>query len=268
MDKTNLGDRMKAYESNAEQRLLPKLPIIVRLDGRSFSKFTKGMERPFDAKFKEAMVETAKHLVKETHAVVAYTQSDEITLILYTDNVKSGSTMFEGRIQKLTSVFASIATAKFIMEMLEKFPERINKDKQPHFDARAFVVPSKSEAANCILWRVQDAVKNSIQMLARSEFSHKELMHKNTNELQHKLITEKDINWNDLPRSFKQGDFIRKEKVEMKLTDEQLSKIPKDKQPENGIVIRNVIRTVEAPAFHELKNMIGFLFHNENPEAK
>ena len=266
MDTSNLGDRMKQYEANTEQKLLPRLPIIVRLDGRSFSKFTKGMNKPFDLKFREAMTETAKYLVKETHALFAYTQSDEISLILYTDNIKSGSTMFDGRVQKLTSVLASLASTKFLMEMLDKFPNKINADgRLPHFDARAFVLPSKIEAANCILWRVNDAVKNSIQMLAQSEFSHKELLGKNTNELQNKLFVEKGINWNDLPRSLKQGDFIRKERVMTVLTPEQLSRIPQDKIPENGVVSRNTIKVLSMPSFHDIKNTVEFIFDKEDP---
>lgn len=154
MDKTTIGDRMKAYEAATETRIIPRLPVMVRLDGRSFSKFTKGMERPFDANFREAMIEVTKYLVEQTHSKIGYTQSDEISLVLYTENLKSGSIFFDGRVQKIASNLASMASVKFLLEMQKRFPEKVDGTKTlPSFDARVFPVPSKTEATNCILWR-------------------------------------------------------------------------------------------------------------------
>jgi tRNA(His) guanylyltransferase len=153
MDKTALGNRMKAYESQEDTRLMPRLPTIVRLDGRSFSKFCNGMERPFDDSFREAMIEVTKYLVENTNALIGYTQSDEISLVLYSENLKSGSTIFDGRVSKICSVFASMASTKFLLEMQTRFPDKVNKAILPQFDCRAFAVPSKVEAYNAILWR-------------------------------------------------------------------------------------------------------------------
>ncbi len=265
MDKTSLGDRMKMYESQTETRVMPRLPMIVRLDGRSFSKFTKGMKKPFDDDFRQAMVETTKYLVDKTQAKIGYTQSDEISLVLYTDNLKSGSTMFDGRVQKITSNFASMATVKFLTEMQKRFPEKVAGDNLPTFDARVFAVPSKVEAYNAILWRVNDAVKNSVSMLAHSEFSHKSLHGLSTGQKQYKLLTERDINWNDLPSGCKQGTFVRKEKVEVKLEQEKLDKIPADKRPENGMVIRGKMVEMDMPNFHKLSNAIDVIFDGAEP---
>ena len=135
MDKTTLGDRIKSYEATTENRLLPHLPIVVRLDGRSFSKFTKGMVTPFDKKFRQAMVEVTKYLVEQTHAKIGYTQSDEISLVLYSDNEKNGSVLFDGRVQKIASNFASMASVKFLLEMQKYFPEKVSEGKVlPSFD--------------------------------------------------------------------------------------------------------------------------------------
>lgn len=268
MDKTALGNRMKSYEAQTDQRLLPRLPIIVRLDGRSFSKFTKDMKRPFDKDFNQAMVETTKYLVEETHAKIGYTQSDEISLVLYTDNVKTGATIFEGRILKIASNFAAMASVKFFTEMMKRFPQKVLGDnaKLPTFDARVFVVPDKMEAYNCILWRTNDATKNSVSMLAQSEFSHKELQNLSCDEMQYKLITEKDINWNDCPDEQKQGVYVRKEKVEVKLEKEKLDKIPEDKRPKDGMVIRNRMVEINMPNFHKVINPIDVIFNGEDPK--
>lgn len=266
MDKTSLGDRMKLYEAQTEQRILPRLPVIVRLDGRSFSKFTKGMKKPFDSEFQKAMVETTKYLIHESHAKFGYTQSDEISLVLYTDNLKSGSTIFEGRIQKIASNFAAMASVKFLTEMQLRFPHKISDKSMPTFDARVFVVPNKMEAYNCILWRTNDATKNSISMTAQSQFPHKALEGLSCNQMQYKLLTEKNINWNDFPSNQKQGVYIRKEKTKVKLEEDKLNKIPNDKRPEGGLVIRKKMKELNIPHFHKVKNPIEVIFNEAQPE--
>lgn len=268
MDKTSIGDRMKMYEASTESRVLPRLPIIVRIDGRSFSKFCKGMKRPFDDEFRQAMIETTKYLVEKTHAKIGYTQSDEINLVLYTENLKSGSTIFDGRVQKIASNFASLASVKFLVEMQKRFPEKIKNGVLPTFDARVFVVPSKVEAYNAILWRTNDATKNSISMVAQSQFSHTELQGLSCDEMQHKLLTEKDINWNDYTSAQKQGVYVRKEKIEVSLTDDEISKIPEKYRPDKNIVTRSNVVLIDMPIFHKLDNPIGLIFDGENPRLK
>lgn len=265
MDKTQLGDRMKEYEAQTETRLLKRLPVIIRLDGRSFSKFTKGMKKPFDNEFKAAMIEVTKYLVEENHALIGYTQSDEISLVFYVKNHKTGQIMFDGRVQKLVSVLASMASVKFLTEMQKRFPEKVSGHSLPVFDARAFVVPNKMEAYNVILWRTNDATKNSISMLAQSQFSHKQLQGLSCEEMQNKLFTEKGINWNDLSSSNKQGVYVRKEKVQVKLEQEKLEKIPVDKRPENGIVTRGKMVEIDMPIFHKIINPIEVIFDGEQP---
>jgi tRNA(His) guanylyltransferase len=266
MDKSEIGNRMKMYEDSTESRVLARLPIIVRLDGRGFSKFTRGMKKPFDDNFREAMIEVSKYLVTETNAKIAYTQSDEITLVIYNENVNFGTNMFDGRVQKMASTFASLASVKFLIEMQSRFPERVSDvSKLPTFDARVFAVPSKTEASNNLVWRCLDASKNSISMVAQSEFSQKELVNLSGNQMKCKLLTEKSINWNNFTSDQKQGSFIRKEKVEMKLTPERMIQIPEDKRPKDGLVMRSKMVQIDMPNFLQVKNRTEFIFDCAKP---
>ena len=166
-----MGDRLKYYEGiEAGRVLIPHLPICVRVDGRAFHTFTRGMERPYDIKMSNSMIETMKYLVEKTDACIGYVQSDEISLIL--SDVKDP--MFGGRVQKLTSVIASMATAKFNQEIHKFYPDK----PLAEFDCRVWNVPSRTEAANTILWREFDATKNSIYMAARAYYSDKQLLNR------------------------------------------------------------------------------------------
>src|SRR6185437_13588303 len=164
------GNRMKAYEAQeTHRRLDPHFPIYARIDGRSFTRFTRGMDRPFDLRMTHAMIETTKYLVQSTHALVGYTQSDEISLIWLADAPES-DIFFSGKVQKMVSVLASMAAAKFARAIPPQFADRL-----PHFDCRVFQIPSRTEAANVFLWRAMDARKNAISMVAQSRFSHRQL---------------------------------------------------------------------------------------------
>ena len=143
-----LGDRMKHYETLgvSGMRLLPIIPIVARIDGRSFHNFTKGMKRPFDEDFSNAMTQTLIHLVKHTGASIGYTQSDELSLVWCQDSYKS-EVWFDGRVAKMTSQLAAQATLAFYREVVKtmspEFAERL-----PTFDARIWNVPTKDEAVN------------------------------------------------------------------------------------------------------------------------
>jgi tRNA(His) guanylyltransferase len=285
MDKSSLGDRMKMYEAGSETRLMPRLPIIIRLDGKSFSKFTSDMEKPFDNDFSQAMINTAKFLVSKTNAKIAYTQSDEITLLLYDNNVKY-SAMFDARVQKICSVFSSFASTYFLAEMMKRFPSKVDKffdqvlndheswdgtgnaKDAPVFDCRAFAVPNKTEAYNAFLWREQDATKNSIIMVAQSKYPHKKLMGLNGNEKQAMLMADYGINWNDFSASQKRGTYVRKEKIEIKLSDEELNIIPEIGRPVDGLVTRSKIIEMDMPPINKIENIIDVLFNKEDPKLK
>ena len=255
-----MGDRLKYYEGiEAGRVLIPHLPICVRVDGRAFHTFTRGMNRPYDINMSNSMIETMKYLVEKTDACIGYVQSDEISLIL--SDIKDP--MFGGRVQKLTSVIASMATAKFNQEIHKFYPDK----PLAEFDCRVWNVPNRTEAANTILWREFDATKNSISMAARAYYSDKQLLNKNSSEKQD-LLMEKGINWNDYPDFFKRGTYGKRVVVNRTLTPEELKDLPEHhearKNP-NMIVTRTEIHAVSMPIFSKVTNREGVIFENEEP---
>ena len=213
----SLGDRMKAYEFiETEKRFRPNSILYIRLDGRSFSKFTKGLERPYDVRLSRLMQETTAYLVDEYNATIGYTQSDEISLILINDY--ESPVEFNAKIQKLVSSLAASCTAYFNVNLHRLIPEKFGKGMLPRFDCRIFEVPNESEATNAILWREKDAIKNSVSMLAQHHFSHKELQKKKSDVMKDMLKTQKNVIWDDEPKFFKSGSFLKRVKY-MKKSD-------------------------------------------------
>ena len=192
----DLDDRMKLYEDlEAGRRLMPLLPVVGRFDGKAFHTLCQKMERPFDSAFHRVMVNTTKFLVEETGALVGYTQSDEISLLWYSDTFKS-QIFFDGRVMKMVSVTAALASVRFNRLFDIQFPDRRGHHV---FDGRVWTVPDKTEAANAFLWREQDAVKNSINCAGQARFSHTRLHGKDTEQIQEMLFQEHHLNWNDYP---------------------------------------------------------------------
>jgi len=220
--KDDLGTRMKTQYEQRTRTFLPRRTYtIIRLDGKAFHTFTRGMDRPYDKKFMAAMDNTAKFLCEEIQGCeLAYVQSDEISLLL-TDFTKiTTDAWFDGQVQKMVSVSASMAAAKFNQEMLGQIISGRDIDiadtiftmaSQPLalFDARVFTIPDPVEVENYFVWRQKDAVRNSLSMHAQSLFSHKELHSKSQSDM-HEMIHTKGENWNDLPDGFKRGRTIVK----------------------------------------------------------
>lgn len=215
MNKDNLGDRMKEYENVSRIYLTRKMPLIVRIDGVHFHSFTKGFERPYYYAFREAMWETAKHLCENMMgAKLAYTQSDEITVLLTDDDTLETQAWFGKNLQKIASVSASLATYWFNWVARNNYKEdeplrvAVN-NKIATFDARAFVIP-KEEVMNCFEWRQQDCTRNAIESLGRAHFSHNALEQKSCAMIQEMLMQEKGINFNDCPIWYKRGSCVIK----------------------------------------------------------
>lgn len=199
-----LGTRMKGYESVSRNFLTRRVPAIIRIDGKAFHTFTRGMEKPFDKRLMEAMQGTMQFLCKNIQGCVfGYTQSDEITLVLTDYASVSTSAWFDYNVQKMCSLAASMATLEFNRRIRE-YPELAEKFDLAMFDARAFSLP-KEEVCNCLIWRQKDATRNSIESVGQAHFSHKELQRKTCNEVQEMLWSQRGINWNDLPIECKRG---------------------------------------------------------------
>jgi tRNA(His) guanylyltransferase len=156
-----IGERMKTYERSSESQIDQTKPVIARIDGHKFSKFTKGFKRPFDDRLHETMRLTTEDLLTQFNAYLGYTESDEITLIFHEcDEEKRQEFIFSGRTQKLSSLLASYATARFNFHLMK---QDFSKDDillrkvsmmTAHFDARVFNVPDRNEALNNLIWFV------------------------------------------------------------------------------------------------------------------
>lgn len=236
MSNDNLGERMKKYEFVTRTHLMRRTPVIIRVDGKAFHTFTKGFKRPFDDVLIKSMQDTMKYLCENIQGcVLGYTQSDEITLVLTDYANLNTAAWFDYNIQKCASVAASMATMAFNKafannitaywgrqvgkktngspdtEYLSKILDA--RQKGAMFDARVFNLP-REEVCNCLLWRQLDASRNSIQMVAQSEFSHKQLQNKTCDQLQEMLFQERGINWNDYQTHYKRGSCCVKRRDE------------------------------------------------------
>jgi tRNA(His) 5'-end guanylyltransferase len=260
-----LGDRMKEYEGmEASRAAMKRLPLLVRIDGKGFSRWTKGLEYPFDARLEALRREVTRALVEEMGAVVGYCQSDEITLVLWARTEKE-ALYCGGKFMKVVSHAASIATAQFNLRVPQHIPE---KSGQPAmFVARAWCVPNLHEAANAVLWREQDATKNSVSMAARSTYSHREIIGKNTSQLQ-EMLWERGINWDTYPSWAKRGTYLGRRSVGRRLTPEEIADLPplhNARKDPDMIVTRTGVHVLDLPPLSRVENRVGVLFHGEDP---
>ncbi len=200
MDNDSLGDRMKQYERVSNHLLVRKMPVIIRVDGRAFHTLTKSFEKPFDDRLMTAMDQTMIAMSKEIQGFkVAYTQSDEISFCMTDYDTISTDDWFGYKLSKIISITASMTTAIF--------NSLIKSKKLATFDCRAFNIPI-SDVSNYFLWRAKDWKRNSLQMYARSFFSHKDLREKNQAAI-HEMLHKIDKNWaTDLSPRKKNGAFL------------------------------------------------------------
>lgn len=241
--KDSLGDLLKEQERlEAVRKADPFLPLMARIDGKCFSKFTKGLERPFDIRFVNLMVATTKYLVEESEALLGYCQSDEISLFWNNNKAEHSNReyWFGGKFQKLTSVLASTASSYFTANLPEFLPEKVGQ--YPVFDARVWNVPDMEHVYKNFLWRWKDAQKNSVSMYARHFFSHTKLQGKTSREMKEMLYSYGKP-WDDLPEFFREGTYVRRDKIMVDPSDESLKEIPEKYRPLEP-VIRTVVRQV------------------------
>jgi tRNA(His) 5'-end guanylyltransferase len=226
----DLGNRMKENYENRTRISLPRRSYtVIRIDGKAFHTYTKGLNRPFDQGLIDDMNLTASYLCKNIMgAKLAYVQSDEISIVLTDFDDISTQAWFDNNLQKMCSVAASMATSEFnrlrlmraCNDIMGDYGENllteneIRKFKMAEFDARVFQIPQKVEVLNYLIWRQQDAVRNSIASVAQSLYSPKELNGKNGNQ-QQEMIFQKGINWNDYDFREKRGGVITKVQVEI-----------------------------------------------------
>lgn len=216
-----LGDKLKAYEDKT--RLVSGSPIIARLDGVNFHTWTKGLERPYDENLSYLMQETAKFLARETNALAAYTQSDEISLTWY----PKGDTepIFGGKIQKAVSILASMCAGYFNVAKYD-YNEELASKKFANFDCRIFQIPDTKTGGEYFAWRQLDARKNAVSMAAHHFYSHKELQGKSTKERLEMFNSRSDIPYTNLTMYFRHGTFILQRKEIRKYNPLELKMLP------------------------------------------
>lgn len=235
--KDSIGDRMKEYEDASRIYLTRRIPVMIRVDGKAFHNFTKGMKKPFDRIFMDAMQKTMWYLCKSIQGCVfGYTQSDEITLVLTDYATPTTAAWFDNNLQKMCSVTASMATTAFNRFFIEIVESRMESNDDPDaeeleymkkltdkffkavFDARVFSIPV-GEVCNCLIWRQQDATRNSIQSVGHANFTYRELQGKDCDTIQDMLFKKFGINWNDFPVDCKRGACCYKTTKEVMVND-------------------------------------------------
>ena len=232
MERSDLGDRMKRYESVSKTRLTTRTPVIIRIDGKAFHTFTRGLKKPFDDILIETMQETMKFLCENIQGcVLGYTQSDEISLLLVDYKNLNSCAWFDNEVQKICSVAASMATLRFNSifrslataycyeyedddnqwNYLDRLKTAVGKGAM--FDARCFNLP-KEEVTNYFFWRQQDAERNSINSVGFAFFSHQEMQNKNCGDVKEMLLLEKGIDWDEFQRMYQRGSCCIKHEEE------------------------------------------------------
>lgn len=283
-----LGIRMKEfYENISKTKLVRRMPVVVRIDGRSFHTFTRGFQKPFDKILIKSMQKTMKYLCENIQGcVLGYTQSDEISLILVDYKKLNSSAFFDYEVQKVCSITAFMATMafnKFFREYADFYIQDCATEyetkglygkgtieynycgilqkaieKGAMFDSRCFNIP-KEEVTNYIYWRQLDASRNSIQMVGQANFNHKELQNKTCNMIQDMLMTQKGINWNDLEVYKKRGSCCVKNKIILKYDEEKIiAQLRDTKSNENEWIIDKKIPIFKGDGREYIERLINF----------
>jgi len=252
MRNDDYGDRIKEYEFASRTRLVRRVPVIIRADGKSFHTFCKRFEKPYDIFLNDALDAVMVCLCENIQgAKFAERHSDEISILVTDFDTAQTDAYFDYQVQKICSVVASMATAEFCRRLMELTPDEepsggLQKvrchltldEKWPCFDARCFNLP-ENEIPNYFWWRMLDGKRNSISMVAQANFSHKRLHGKSSDEMQELLFQEKGINWAKLPQRQKIGSICRR--------------VPQEKPipagPAKGqMVTRNVWKVEDSPS--------------------
>lgn len=269
--KNEIEKRMKEFYENRFRFFLPrKTYVIIRIDGKNFKTYTKKLQKPFDKGLTEDMIETTKYLCEKIQgAKLGYTQSDEISILLTDLDSPKTDMWFDGNIQKIVSISASIASVKFNELRLKRHFKNIKNDylnnipKLANFDSRVFIIPSIHEVVNYFIWRQMDATRNSISMAGHAKFSPNQVKFKNTSEIQDMLMKEKNINWNDYSISEKRGTIIKKvekiyaqDKNNLKNMFEIKSYDNLDNKEDFNVFMRNKWEVVDTPIITKNKEVI------------
>lgn len=271
-DKTSLGDRMKGYEEAVGQTLLRRTPVIVRVDGKAFHTFTRritehvepDVKYHFSKRLHNVMMLTAGAMMLQMqNCQMAYTQSDEISFLFNDWKTLDCQQWFDAKTQKIISVSAAMAATYFNHFWSNEFgdelvnppegydsPRRVAPDYWAElalFDSRAFNVP-REDVDNYFIWRQRDAMRNSVNYIARKFFSHKKLEGLNGLQVKNKLFAEHGVQWDEYPTWEKRGACVHRHMELYLLSDKQY--VTDDEIPvftENREYITRFLRVEDEP---------------------
>ncbi len=209
------GSEFKDAERATRTYLDRTLPAVIRLDGRAFHSYCKGLKRPYDTGFMDDMDQVTLTLAQQVDGVrLAYVQSDEISLLLLPNLTLEDRAefMFGGQVQKLVSITAAIASSVLNTARYGKVT-----DKLALFDSRAFTLPDMDAVTRYFQWRQGDAQVNSLSMLASTHFSHKQLAGVGNRD-RVTMLRDAGIDPDELPVSFRRGRVVLREPVQKQTT--------------------------------------------------
>ncbi|MBQ1492817.1 MAG: guanylyltransferase [Blautia sp.] len=202
MNFDDFDKEMRQFEESLDQRILPDMYLVTRLDGRAFTKLTakEQFQKPFDERFRDLMQETVEHLMKESgfRIVYGYTESDEISLLFHPEEDSFGR-----KVRKINTTLAGEASAFFSMKL----------GKIATFDCRVVPLPKIARVEDYFSWRCEDAHRNSLNTwcywtLRKSGVTaHKasSILHGQGVAFKNELLFTHGINFNDLPSWQKRG---------------------------------------------------------------
>jgi len=249
-----LEDRMKYYERETNYTLTPKVPVVGRVDGKGFSKFTRQLkldsDSPWDGDFVAAMTVAGKAACEEIQGCqLAYIQSDEITFLVTDTASENTQSYFGYKTRKMNSIVASTVALEFYAELIFRRDDLV--DSRPRFDSRFWNV-TPDEVVNVFIWRQQDAMRNSVQMWARHHFSHKQVDGKSVAQMK-EMLREIDADWDELPEDLQRGILLIKREFTEPVTFTVCG------QEKTTMVTRKRWVAETAPLFVENKGLIAEL---------
>jgi tRNA(His) 5'-end guanylyltransferase len=246
---------MKTYENAFSNKFPIKHPLILRLDGVHFHTNVKrwNCKKPFDPELIDAMQFTAKVLCESiSGAKIAYVQSDEITILIRDDMDFGTMPWYDKKINKIMSVVAAKASNAFNYcyhqmrgdawenedgEMVYE-GKTITLPDMAEFDCRGYILP-ENEINNAFLWRQNDCISNSVQMLGRAHFSHKELQRKSNDDIKSMLIKNRDTDWDELATECQRGACIIRKQFPKKIPS----------RDDKGLIMHGLFDTIMVPAW-------------------
>ena len=210
--------RSSAQREHTPAAATATLPLTPDPHAPAASTYTKGFRRPYDTRINAAMVATATDLLERFGAVTAYTESDEISLVWPPAAPQGVQVLpFNGRVQKVVSVTAGYASARFNKHMLaQTFDPQTEagliarvEASEAHFDARLFSLPSAERVHAYMRWRRRTAVAT------RSACSRRRIpaaqLHGVDARAMVRLLREEKVEWSAQPAFFRYGSYVKKE---------------------------------------------------------